>query len=163
MVFPDTFYPAINFTLAFATRREVLATRNSVLHNTRSLDYLEIVIEQSVQRTCLMCSAALEYLIVPVNDTLFLYGNSSTLTVDHIQAGHGTVDPYYRGPDPDTFSFTTLGGLAVAAQNMFGSQVLQDAFGIQISGSLASQCIDYGWGPSIFLANKTHVQSPRRI
>jgi hypothetical protein len=156
MEFPDTYYPAINFTLAYATGREVLATQDSVINNTRQIGTPGVCNGTSVilQWTCLMRSATLEYPIILVDDTVFLDGNSSTFTVDHIQAGNTPIyeDPTYNGPDQNTFSFATLGGLAVAAQNMFASQVLQEgnSYGIQINGSLASQYIDYGWEPVNF-------------
>jgi hypothetical protein len=153
MVFPDTSYPVINFTLAYATGREVLGDKDGVplvTPGSYKPNQAGICYGTIVQRTCMMRSATLEYPIVLVNDTVFLGGNSSTFTVDHIQAGADTGDPPYTGPDRNDFSFTTLGGLAVAAQNMFGSQAIQNWYDIQINGSLASQYIDYGSGPGSF-------------
>jgi hypothetical protein len=89
MAFPDTSYPVINFTLAYATGREVLGARDGVPFVTpESGDtrQMGICYGTIVQRTCFMRSATLEYPIVLVNDTVFLGGNSSTFTVDHIQA-----------------------------------------------------------------------------
>jgi len=102
MVFPDTSYPVINFTLAYATGREVLDAKDGVpliTPESRDTGQMGICYGAIVQRTCLMRSATLEYPIVLVNDTVFLGGNSSTFTVDHIQAGLDTGDQTYRaGP-----------------------------------------------------------------
>jgi hypothetical protein len=152
-VFPDTSYLVINFTLAYATGREVLGDKDGVPYVTPGIyntDQAGICFGTIVQRTCLMRSATLEYPIVLVNYTVFLGGNSSTFTVNHIQAGADTGDPPYTGPDQNDFTFTTLGGLAVAAQNMFGAQAIQNCYDIQINGSLASQYIDYGSGLGSF-------------
>jgi hypothetical protein len=100
-----------------------------------------------------MLSATLEYPILLANNTISTIGDSSTFKVGHIQAV-GQPSDYFDFHDPNSMSFTTLGGVAVAAQNMFTSQAIQNVISISISGSLASQYIDYGAGPTQFFINQ---------
>lgn len=58
-----------------------------------------------------------------------------------------SVGLFWGGHDPDTNIFSTFGGVAFAAQNLFNSQATQFLDLIQLNGSLASQYIDdYGTG-----------------
>lgn len=98
-----------------------------------------------VAKQCTMFSATLLYPITLENGTVTIIAESAT-SVDHIQPV-GLPSEYFEGHDPDTNTFSTLGGVAFVAQNLFNPQATQFLNLIQLNGSLASQYMDdYGTG-----------------
>lgn len=99
-----------------------------------------------VIQTCQLRSATLNYPIALVNGTLSLRGNSSSYDVDHIQP-YGVKPDVVLGQTWEDFnpmSWSTLGGVVSAAQNMFISKADQKDFDLTLSGNLGSQYADYG-------------------
>ena len=151
---PATLYPYISFNLSYAIGR--IATPSL----SPGLPYGAPQGSQvpwqcngtMVTKRCSMRSATLDYPVTLVNNTIHLSGNSSSFTVDHIQAV-GNISTYFDDHDPDIMTFTTLGGIAIAAQNMFNSRAVQGQ-GVSLTGSLASQYIDYGTGSTNYFINQ---------
>ncbi|PVH67346.1 hypothetical protein DL98DRAFT_523386 [Cadophora sp. DSE1049] len=103
-----------------------------------------------------MRSATLHYPFTLVNKTLSIARNSSSFLVDHIQPG-GNVTKR-NTVDQNPMSFTTLGGVALVAQNMFDS-IAPDAFSLKMSGSVASQYIDYGIAPADYFTTQSYCSA----
>lgn len=110
-----------------------------------------------MMKRCSMRSATLEYPITLVNNTVAIAGSdSSTFAVDHIQAV-GDPDPDFLDyHDLDPMSVTTLGGIAMAAQDMFSSSAVHNegGTGIRMTGSLASQYANYSIGNTSFFTTE---------
>lgn len=95
-------------------------------------------------RTCQLESATLQYNIALINGTVTL-GNASALPVDHIQAvGNASDLNFVNDYEVMPSTYSTLGGLAIAAQQMFGSNATQVSTLMLLTGALATQYIDYG-------------------
>jgi hypothetical protein len=151
---PASLYPYINFNLSYAIGRIATPSlSNGLPYGTPQGTQIPWTCNGTmITKHCSMRSATLDYPITLVNNTVHLSGNSSSFSVDHIQAV-GNISDFFEDHDPDTMTFTTLGGIAVAAQNMFNSQAVQQQ-GVSLTGSLASQYIDYGTGPTNFFINQ---------
>ena len=102
-----------------------------------------------IMKRCSMRSATLEYPVQLENNTISLNKNSSNFAIDHIQEV-GQPSTFYDYHDLNPLSYTTLGGIAKAAQNMFASNAGQQGNFLSLNGSLASQYIEYGSGNSSY-------------
>jgi hypothetical protein len=99
-----------------------------------------------VTKQCTMYSATLLYPVILNNSTITLR-TTSPVSVDHIQPVGSQNSGYFDEHDPMDSTYSTLGGITVAAQNMFNSQAVQFSSLITLNGSLASQYLnDYGAG-----------------
>jgi hypothetical protein len=148
--------PLIDFNLQYITGRSASpeAVGSGVLDS--AVDYqggLGYCNGTRMMKRCSMRSATLVYPILLVNNTLSISGNSSAFPVDHLQAV-GDPSDFFDYHDMNPMSYTTLGGIAKAAQNMFNSNAFQSQYSIQINGSLASQYLDYGSGNTSFFTTE---------
>jgi len=105
-----------------------------------------------VHQRCMMRSATLEYPILLVNSTVYLTPGSRAFTAKVQEVGNG--DSYSPTPgqplDPYVYSYSTIGGIGLAAQNLFNASATQTGGTIGSMGLLASQYIDYGEGNNSF-------------
>lgn len=107
-----------------------------------------------VRKKCSLRSATLEYPITLVNSTVHLAENTTDFNVVDIQAFGNETNWNAFTADLNPMSHMTLGGVAMAAQNMFSSVAAQTWYTIQMTGSLASQYADYGVGNSTFFTSQ---------
>jgi hypothetical protein len=110
-----------------------------------------------VLKTCSMRSATLLYPVHLVNSTISLSGNSSSFEVDHVQASGDPNQSNALDNESILFnsmSYTTIGGVAAAAQNIFGSNVMQVGQSMQMNGSVPSQYLTYGTGKSAYFVTE---------
>jgi hypothetical protein len=144
---PFPAFPFIDWSLQYATGRTAVSNPSTAVHPDQSLTPVDGALTCNgtlITKRCSIRSATIVYPVTMINSTVSLAGDSSKFIVDHVQAV-GNPDPgYFDEIDPGPMSFITLGGLAVAAQNMFSSQVIEGFDQFLFSGSLASQYIDYG-------------------
>lgn len=141
-------YPFIDFKLGYITGRQAApaywGSGTSAAHGPCN--------GTMTMKRCTMRSATLHYPITMVENTVSIIGNSSSFFVDHIQPV-GTVSKMIQG-DINVMTFSTLGGVALAAQNMFNSVGTGDGFKMSLKGSVASQYIDYGVPPADFFTTQ---------
>ena len=146
-------YPLIDFELAYAVGRTPPATLGSVLQGGEDNSPLHGICKGTVMRKhCSLLSATLEYPISMSNNTVSLLGNSSNFKVVGIQpVGPSWTYASSGQPDENPMTFSTLGGVAMAAQNMFRSTAVQDYYGdIALEGNPANQYASYGEGNASF-------------
>jgi hypothetical protein len=147
-------YPFIDFALTYTTGGIARHERVGVLNNNPGLPGgYGFCNGTLVGKRCSLRSATLDYPVVLVNQTVYLSGKSSDFAVDHVQAV-GAPSNYFDYHDIDAGSFTTLGGVAVASQNMFSSSAVQFMGSVKLSGSLACQYADYETRPADFFSTQ---------
>lgn len=136
--------PSIQFDLSYVKGR---AVKNIMVDGPGQSGEEDLCNGTMVMRNCSMQSATLEYPISLINGTISLLGNSSSYQVDRIQPyGIMPRDPLTAETWEDfkPMSWSTLGGIVNAAQNMFVSDAQEDLYFLRLNGSMATQYADYG-------------------
>lgn len=143
--------PLINYELQYATGRSAapLLYEGGQTGGFDSSPNFGMCNGTLVRKSCSLFSATLEYPITLINSTVSLGTNSSNFAVDHLQA-YGNFSDFFDHHDLNALSVTTLGGVSVAAQNMFGSRAVEDVYLVQMNGSLASQYAVFETGNGSF-------------
>ncbi|KAE9368601.1 hypothetical protein N431DRAFT_444024 [Stipitochalara longipes BDJ] len=131
--------PMITFNLSYATARQTLGVPGQCYGTL-------------VSKQCSMYSATLLYPVALSNGTIVL-DTSSPTSVDHIQPV-GSITNLFDYHAKIGNSFSTLAGVTVAAQNLFGAQAVQTGVSLDLNGLLACQYVDYGTGNSSFFATQ---------
>jgi hypothetical protein len=135
--------PYIHFNLSYVKGREVKYIMIQGPGMSLQQDFCNGTM---VTRNYSMRSATLDYPISLINGTISLLNNSLTYPVDRIQPYGIMPLPLEPGTWEDfkPMSWSILGGIVNAAQNMFVSDAQEDTYFLTLNGSMASQYADYG-------------------